>query len=255
MSLTSRDFGKVQKAAEKDNFLSNRLSERMIKVYKPTGEVVEFSETVVAIANYLVSQGFDPKTAPAGVIQSSGFSLVNNQVTNGKRFYPEEDEIRPAKSAGSPDSNGASAADSEPKGRGRRKVAGRRGRKPVAESNGEPEPSAPRRGRGRPRHAEVAAPALATPRRGRRAAAAEAKPARRGRGRSSSVVEYSVPMWMGVVSNCVVIRELLQRHDKTPRQAERLAHLDALLASITNEKESGSLQFPVQSPEEAGAQG
>ncbi len=221
---TSRDYAKVATALSGDPWFEKQLGKRQIKVYKSSGASVDYPEGVVAVTAFMVENNFEPATCGQAEIQAEAAKLFDGTVKDAKRFYPTTDEVKPNKK-GDDSENGASEAP----------VRARKARKEKAPKLAR----APR----------VAKPVVARSRRSRRAESAPepVAPANGGTNgapvRRSKAVEAIVPVWAGMISNCVVIQQMLETHDFTPKRDARLKLISELTESIANETQaSGSPQ-------------
>lgn len=217
---TSRDYAKVATALSGDPWFERQLGKRQIKVYKSSGSSVDYPEGVVAVTAFMVENNFEPATCGQAEIQAEAAKLFDGTVKDAKRFYPTTDEIN--KKGDEPEASEAP-------------VRGRKARQEKA-------PKAARAPR-------VAKPVVSRSRRSRRAESApeSAAPANGSTNgatvRRSKAVEAIVPVWAGMISNCVVIQQMLETHDFTPKRDARLKLISELTESIANETQaSGSAQ-------------
>jgi hypothetical protein len=222
---TSRDYAKVASALSGDPWFEKKLGSRQIKVYKSSGASVDYPEGIVAVTAFMVENNFEPASCNQGEIQAEAAKLFDGSTKEAKRFYPSSDEVRPGKKADAPEADAPSAGRT-------------RARKARVEKT--PKEKAPKPAKV-PRAPKLAA---TRSRRGRRAEAPEAETPTNGAPvRRSKAVEAIVPVWAGMISNCVVIQQMLETHDFTPKRDARLKLITELTESIANETQaSGSTQ-------------
>ena len=255
---TYRDYIKVAKSLRGDPWFDENLGKRMIKVYKPSGESLDFPDGVIAIVNFMAAKGHEPAVCIGTEIQAEAQAFFAQTADERKEFYPDATVLPYKLGAAVPEAPAAASTPAEPAAEPRRRRIGRPpgSRNKVAEPAAEPrrrrigrppgsrnkvaepapgaapEPVAPRQRRGRARRA-FSAPA----------AADAATPVQAAR------IELSVKDVLQVCTSasavyvtlaCILntVRELLDRNDRRPQRNARIKQADDLLNSVTNEIET-----------------
>ena len=233
---TYRDYIKVAKSLRGDPWFDENLGKRMIKVYKPSGESLDFPDGVIAIVNFMAAKGHEPAVCIGTEIQAEAQAFFAQTADERKEFYPDATVLPYKLGAAVPEAPAAASTPAEPAAEPRRRRIGRPpgSRNKVAEPapGAAPEPVAPRQRRGRARRA-FSAPA----------AADAATPVQAAR------IELSVKDVLQVCTSasavyvtlaCILntVRELLDRNDRRPQRNARIKQADDLLNSVTNEIET-----------------